>query len=610
MGKKDKSAAAAGLLENAPGVPINRQTLYLGTEGVIGLEEGRTMVESSVSAASFQMKHLAPAIEKLKADRFLERFWKKDGTLWSKDKAVADSIPSALGWLDAPARMKEHAADLMAFAREVKAAGFVRVVHMGMGGSSLAPLVFRQMFHPNTHGLPLTVLDTTDPAIIATLDRKLDMEKTLFIVASKSGTTAEPMAFEDYFFDRVKSVNAHPGRNFVAITDPGSALEESARNKNFRRIFPGFADVGGRYSALSNFGLVPAALLGVDIERLLEEAMHMVDACGPSVPAEENPALVLGAVMGAMAAAGRDKVTFLLPDDLSTLGMWLEQLIAESTGKDGTGIVPVAGEPEGAPLVYGEDRFFVHAYVRGHGHDRMETAISAIQAANLPIVYIELADNRSIGQEFFRWEMATAVAGAMIGINAFDQPNVQESKDATNRILKSVAQKGSLTEPAPVMMHGPLGFFMRDGKDSPEELLWSFLSKGKPGDYIAFQAYLPEETATNNTFQAIRRRLRDDLGLAATLGYGPRFLHSTGQLHKGGPNTGLFIQVTCRDPIDISIPGKPYSFGVFKKAQALGDLEALMHHGRRVMRVDLGDSVRKGLAHLIRLFDRALAYEA
>jgi glucose-6-phosphate isomerase len=611
MSQKEKAATAAGFFEHAPGGSINRQTLSLGTEGVIAQEEGRSMAESAVGAASFQTTRLRPAIEKLEADRFTERLWKKDGTLWAQDEAVARAAASAMGWLDAPVRMQAQAAELMAFAREAKAAGFTRVVHMGMGGSSLAPCVFRQMFAPGAHGLPLTVLDTTDPAIIAALDRKLDMERTLFIVASKSGTTAEPAAFEDYFFDRVRTLKAsRAGENFVAVTDPGSPLAESARQKGFRRVFWGFADVGGRYSAISNFGLLPAALLGLDVERLLADAMRMVEGCGPSVPVCDNPAAVLGAVMGEMAASGRDKVTFLLPDDLSTLGMWLEQLIAESTGKNGTGIVPVAGEPEGAPLVYGNDRLFVHIYVKGRSHERMETAVAAIQAANLPIVFIELADNRSICQEFFRWEVATAVAGAILGINPFDQPNVQESKDATNRILQSVKERGSLTEPAPVLSHGPLGFFVRDGGESAEELLWSFLSQGRPGDYVAFQAYLPEETATNNTFQAMRRRLRDDLGFAATLGYGPRFLHSTGQLHKGGPNTGLFIQLTCRDAVDISIPGRPYTFGVFKKAQALGDLEALIRHGRRVMRIDLGDNVKKGLAHLVRLLDRALAIGA
>jgi glucose-6-phosphate isomerase len=611
MRQKEKAATAAGFFEHAPGGRINRQTLSLGTEGVISQEEGRSMVESSVHPSSFQATRLVPAIEKLEVDRFMERLWQKDGTLWAKDTGVAAAASSAIGWLDAPARMQAQAAEFTAFAREIKAAGFTRVVHMGMGGSSLAPRVFRQMFAPGSAGLPLTVLDTTDPATIAALDRKLDIEKTLFIVASKSGTTAEPAAFEDYFFDRVRSVKAaRAGENFVAITDPDSPLGASAREKGFRRVFWGFKDVGGRYSALSSFGLLPAALLGLDVERLLADAMRMVEACGPSVPARDNPAAVLGAVMGEMAVAGRDKATFLLPDDLSTLGMWLEQLIAESTGKDGTGVVPVAGEPEGAPLVYGNDRLFIHIYVRGRSHERMETAVAAIQAANLPIVFIELADTRSICQEFFRWEMATAVAGAMLGINPFDQPNVQESKDATNRILQSVKERGSLTEPAPVLTHGPLRFFVRDGGESAEELLWSFLSQGRPGDYLAFQAYLPEETATNNALNAMRRRLRDELGFAATLGYGPRFLHSTGQLHKGGPNTGLFIQLTCRDAVDISIPGRPYSFGVFKKAQALGDLEALIRHSRRVMRIDLGDNVRRGLAHLVRLLDRALAIGA
>lgn len=582
MAQKSK---AAGLQEQGPAGDVNRQVLRLGPEG----------------APKARM-------ERLEREGFMERLWQKDGSLWTADPAGLEKIRSGLGWLDAPRKMQALAPELGRFVREVKAAGFTHAVHMGMGGSSLAPLVFRQMFKPAPGGLPLTVLDTTDPATIVALDRKLDMETTLFIVASKSGTTAEPLAFEDYFFDRVRAVKGErAGENFVAVTDPGTPLEASARKKRFRRTFPGFIDVGGRYSALTFFGLLPAALLGLDTDRLLGEALRMASACGPSIPAEGNPAAVLGAVMGEMAASGRDKLTFLLPGELATFGMWLEQLIAESTGKEGTGIVPVTGEPAGDPLVYGNDRLFIHIYLKGREHEDLESSILTLQAANMPIVFIGIPEPAAICQEFFRWEAACAVAGSILGINPFDQPNVQESKDATNRLLQSVGERGGLTEPAPVATYGPLRFFTRDGGESPEGLLWAFLARARAGDYISLQAYLPEEAATDRTLQAMRLRLRDALGFATTLGYGPRFLHSTGQLHKGGPDTGLFIQLTCRDATDISIPGRPYTFGVFKKAQALGDLEALIRHGRRVMRIDLGDNVKKGLAHLQRLLEGALA---
>jgi len=307
-----------------------------------------------------------------------------------------------------------------------------------------------------------------------------------------------------------------------------------------------------------------------------------------------------------MAAVGRDKPTFLLSRDTAVFGLWLEQLIAESTGKEGTGLVPVAGEPAGPPIVYGSDRLFVHIHLKGHGDESLEEAVRMLQTADLPVVFIEAASPASIAQEFFRWEMATATAGALLGINSFDQPNVQESKEATNRLLSSVGQRGSLTEPAPVATHGPLSFFSKNGADNPEELLWAFFSQGRPGDYFALLAYLPYDASTDELLETIRRRLRDALTLAVTVGYGPRFLHSTGQMHKGGPNTGLFIQLTCRDATDISIPRRPYTFGIFKKAQAMGDLEALARHGRRAMRIDLGNEVKKGLSLLRRLVERAL----
>ena len=550
---------------------------------------------------------LKACLEKLEGERFPERLWQKDGSLWTADPREQAAIGRALGWLGVVGKMEENLADLIGFAREVRGSGFSHVVHMGMGGSSLAPLVFQHMFQPGPEGLPLIVLDTTDPATIAALEQRVALATTLFIVASKSGTTAEPLAFDDYFYDRVKALKGQKaGENFVAITDSATPLAESARERGFRRTFLNPSDIGGRYSALSYFGLLPAALMGVDVGRILAGAAAMARACGPSAPASENPGMVLGAVMGEMARAGRDKITFLLPDELATLGMWLEQLIAESTGKEGKGILPVAGETCGSPSVYGNDRLFVSLQLKGQTDPKLEEGVSMLKAANLPLVAIELHEGAALGQEFFRWEVATAVAGAVIGIDPFDQPNVQESKDATNRFLKGVEERGSLTEPAPSIVHGPLSFFAANGAERPEHLLSAFFSQARPGDYISLQAYLTEEAAAGRLLQAIRLRLRDGLRLATTIGYGPRFLHSTGQLHKGGPPTGLFIQLTARDGIDVSIPGRPYTFGIFKRAQALGDLEALSKHRRRVMRIDLGDNAKKGLTLLRQLVERAV----
>lgn len=587
---------------------VNHQVLNLGTQEVGRVGEGGTTVEAATDSVPFQSSRLTPTLERLEKDRFVRRLWQKDPGLWKADPQEQQGIRNALGWLDVVEKMEDKVADLKLFAKEVKAAGFSHVVHMGMGGSSLAPLVFQHMFQPGAEGLPLAVLDTTDPFSVACLEQKVHVATTLFIVASKSGTTAEPLAFEDYFFDRVREVKGQEaGENFIAITDPDTPLARTAEERRYRRVFLNFEDIGGRYSALSYFGLVPAALAGIDIDKLIRVVSHMVRACGPSVPAGENPAVLLGVALGEMARTGKDKVTFLLPEGMTTFGMWLEQLIAESTGKEDTGLLPVVGEPLGNPLVYGNDRLFVYIYRKGSVDPKLEQGIRMLQAANFPVIFIELRQDYDVFQEFFRWEVATAVAGAVLGINPFDQPNVQESKDATNRLLKSVQERGCLTEPAPLITHGPLSFFTKDGQESPERVLWAFLSQARSGDYAAFQVYLPEEAGTDEVLQSIRYRIRDALRIATTIGYGPRFLHSTGQFHKGGPNTGLFVQLTCRDAIDISIPGRPYTFGVLKKAQALGDYEALAKHGRRVMRIDLGDNVKKGLAHLWRLVDRALA---
>ena len=585
---------------------INPQVFNLGKQDEIRRAEGRAAKEAGLKTASFQSSRLKPRIEKLTQTQAVRRLWEKDASLWKREPDQQAGIARSLGWLRVAETMAERVSELRKFVQEIKEAGFSHVVHMGMGGSSLAPLVFERVFGPNPHGLPLLVLDTTDPASVAAVEEQVRLSTTLFIVASKSGTTSEPIAFGDYFYARVKALKGgKAGENFVVITDPDTPLARLAEERGFARVFLNFSDIGGRYSALSYFGLLPAALLGLDLKGILDEVLAMSRAC--QRPLTENPGALLGAALGEMALAGRDKVTFLLPKELSSLGMWLEQLIAESTGKEGTGLLPIAGEEPGSPLVYGNDRLFVSIQMKGPIDSGLEDKVRLLQAANFPVIFIEVREAAGIVQEFFRWEVATAVAGAVLGINPFDQPNVQESKDATNRLLKSVEERGTLTEPAPVMTHGPLSFFGQDKAESPEHLLWSFVGEARPGDYISLQAYLTEDADTEELLQAIRLRLRDSLHVATTIGYGPRFLHSTGQFHKGGPNTGLFIQLTCRDAIDLSIPGKPYTFGIFKKSQALGDLEALARHGRRTMRIDLGDDAKKGLGLLKRLIEGALA---
>ncbi len=588
---------------------INSQVLNLGRQDVVSREEGGAATEAAMRTAPFQSSRLKPRIERLEREEAVRRLWEKDGSLWKREPDQQAAIREALGWLRVAETMAERTGEIEVFVREVRKAGFSHVVHMGMGGSSLAPLVFQRVFEPSPQGLHLVVLDTTDPASVSAVEQQVPLGSTLFIVASKSGTTSEPLAFQDYFYERVKAVKGEKaGENFVAITDPDTPLVRTASERGFRHTFLNFADIGGRYSALSYFGLLPAALMGLDLKAILDEVLRMSRACAG--PAAGNPGALLGAVLGEMALSGRDKVTFLLPKELASLGMWLEQLLAESTGKEGTGLLPVTGEEAGSPLVYGNDRLFVCIYVKGSMDSGLAERVRLLQAASFPVIFIEMRERVGIVQEFFRWEVATAIAGAVLAINPFDQPNVQESKDATNRFLKSVQERGSLTEPAPIMTQGPLAFFSRDGAEGPEPLLWNFVSQARPGDYISLQAYLPEQDGTDGALQAIRLRLRDTLRVATTIGYGPRFLHSTGQFHKGGPNTGLFIQLTCSDAIDISIPGRPYTFGIFKKAQALGDLETLAKHGRRVMRIDLGSDVKKGLGLLRRLFDGALAMGA
>jgi transaldolase/glucose-6-phosphate isomerase len=605
------------------GIDIHQVTQQLEDEGVEKfnrpydslIETLRTKcaaaLKEGVDRQTLEFPRVKAAFEKrlshLQQDQFSTRLWRKDPSLWKTDPENQKTIRQGLGWLHVAEKMEEHADALSDFASEIRAAGFRKVIHMGMGGSSLAPLAFQRIFPTGKHGIPLVVLDTTDPQTILRIERESSLSETLFIVASKSGTTAEPLAFAEYFYNKVKALKGEQaGENFMVITDPGTPLVQLARDRSFRRIFLNFVDLGGRYSSLSYFGLVPAALMDLDISELLIRALRMKHGCDSCVPNRENPGVVLGAGMGELAKRGRDKVTFLMPESISTLGMWLEQLLAESTGKEEKGLLPVSGESLGPPSIYGKDRLFIYFRLQ-EGNDRaIEEGITDLKRAGHPVVTIQMDDLLDIGQEFFRWEMATATAGAILGINPFDQPNVQESKENTNHLLEEVSQGGKLPEPDPSLREAPLEFYGGERGKTPAESLRTFFAKAQPGHYVALQAYLTEKPEIQQRLQTIRIRLRDVFHLATTLGYGPRFLHSTGQFHKGGPNTGLFLQLTADDSEDTPVPGTPYTFGIFKKAQALGDLKALQEHGRRVLRVHLGKDVLRGLDALSQTLEQAV----
>ena len=500
--------------------------------------------------ASHALGDLADAVEErlaaLRREEVVRRLWMRDHTVWKPDPT---EIANRLGFLTAPERSLEDAPDLAAFAREVAAEGFTDVALMGMGGSSLAAGVLHAALGTGGDGLNLHVHDTTDPEELLALEARLDLERTLFIAASKTGGTVETSAQLAFFWEK-----APDGRRFAAITDAGTPLDALAREHGFRRVFHGDPEVGGRYSALSVFGMAPAALIGADVGQLAMRAQEMLEACRRTVPSE-NPGALLGAVLGEAALAGRDKLTLLLPDELRELGVWIEQLVAESLGKEGTGIVPVEGEPLSGPETYGHDRLFV---ALGE-HEGLE----ALEAAGHPVIRLPYCDAAQLPAEFARWEIATAVAGHILGVHPFDQPNVQDAKDATARVLAA---------PAPPPQTPPLS-----------EVLASL----RAGDYLALLAYLPRTPEHAAVLQDLRLRLRDRHGVATTVGFGPRYLHSTGQLHKGGPPSGVFVQVVRDEPVDLPVPGKSYTFAQLKAAQAQGDLEALLARGRRVARVTL-----------------------
>ncbi len=553
---------------------------------------GGFMDRQQLSVGAFQPK-IDERIRSWGSVDFSRRLWRKDPTLWAP-KPLPE-LADRLGWLTLPETMHECVADLQAFAKEVKDEGIRHVVLLGMGGSSLAPEVYQRTFG-SAPGYPtLLVLDSTHPGAVEAVDAQIDPSRTLFLVSSKSGSTLEPLSFFRYFWQRVSQKTRTPGRHFVAITDPGTSLERLAAERSFRRVFQAPPDVGGRYSALTVFGLVPAALIGIDVHRLLDRAWTMAEASAFCVPVSDNPALILGAALGELTRAGRDKVTFLASPSLAVFPAWLEQLIAESTGKDDKGIVPVADEPVAAPGVYGPDRFFVHLRLDSDDNSAVDRQVAQLEAAGHPVVRIRLAEKADLGQEFFRWEMAIAAAGQVLGIHPFNQPDVQLAKDLARDAMAGGAAK--MSEDAASIPTVTLGSSTR--QDGVTRALDAWLADAHPGDYVALHAYLAPTAETTAALEAIRLALRHRRRLATTVGYGPRFLHSTGQLHKGGPNTGLFLQLVDEPAQRVPVPETDYSFEALIRAQALGDLLALKRRGRRVLRVNLGKDATHEINRLV-----------
>jgi glucose-6-phosphate isomerase len=528
------------------------------------------------------------AIAGLEAERAVSRVWSGDASFWKAEAVARKQIEGALGWLTVPDRIAPTLPELKAFVEQARV-GTDRVVVLGMGGSSLAPYVFSRTFGAKAGYPQVEVLDSTEPSAVEATAARSDPSRTLFIVSSKSGTTLEPNIFFDYFFDHAtRELAGRAGERFIVITDPGSALEKEAGSRRVRRIFPGDPQIGGRYSALSNFGLVPAAFLGADVATLVARARTMSEACRAAGP--QNPGLLLGAAIGAEALGGRDKLTFSIGPPADRFGMWLEQLIAESTGKEGRGVLPVEGEALGKPEVYGGDRFFVRYDTRGREESSAGTRIADLAEHGHSAASMILADPLDLGAEMFRWEFATAIAGRVLGINPFDQPNVQEAKDKTNAILSGKERPPA--EPG--------------GSGIDEEGLAQLLASIRPGDYFAITAYLDDTAETEAALQSIRLQVRNAKRVATTIGYGPRFQHSTGQLHKGGPPSGVFLQITREPAAGVPIPGRPWDFAQVIAAQAEGDLASLESRGRRVLRAALGKDVASGLEELAGAVHRAL----
>jgi len=541
----------------------------------------------------------------------VRRLWRGDASLWTN----ADES-HWLGWLGVTDDQLAHIEHLTSLAAEVKQAGFKHILLLGMGGSSLCPEVFSLTFGKIAGAPELHVLDSTDPAQIKAIEAKIDLKSTLFIVSSKSGGTLEPNIYKQYFFARVKEAvgEKEAGSRFVAVTDPGSKMQHVAENDHFRHIFFGVPSIGGRYSALSNFGMVPAAAAGIDVVKFLNRTEEMVHACAATVPANENPGVVLGAILGTAANQGRDKVTIISSPGIHDLGAWLEQLLAESTGKIGKGIIPVDREQLGTPDKYGSDRVFAYLRLESAPDREQDAAVDLLQIAGQPVVRIAVQDIYALGEEFFRWEIATAVAGSIIGINAFNQPDVEASKIETRKLTSEYETAGKLPPETPFYEGEGVKLYadpknteaLKNGK-SFGEILKTHLARAGAGDYFALLGYITMNAENESALQATRHLVRDTKRIATVLGFGPRFLHSTGQAYKGGPNSGVFLQITCDDASDLAVPGQQYTFGVVKAAQARGDFSVLAERGRRALRIHIGKDVKAGLDKLHAAVQQALA---
>jgi transaldolase / glucose-6-phosphate isomerase len=543
-------------------------------------------------------------LEDWRVNNKVRRLWDGDASLWTSSEEN-----KWLGWLGVTAEQSARVNELQALAAEVQSAGCSHALLLGMGGSSLCPEVLRLTFG-RTPGFPdLHVLDSTDPAEIRTREQQIDLANTIFIVSSKSGSTLEPNIFKQYFFARVKEVVGaqEAGRRFIAITDPGSKMQQVAEHDRFRHILFGLPTIGGRYSALSDFGMAPAAIIGIDVAKFLARTQQMVDACGPSVPAQENPGVILGSVIGTAAVKfKRDKLTIIASPGIHDLGAWLEQLVAESTGKQQHGIIPVDRETLTAPDNYGNDRLFAYLRLTTAPDSEQDEGIAALERAGQPVVRIAIDDVYDLGQEFFRWEIATAVAGSILKLNPFDQPDVEASKIATRKLTTEYEQTGRLPLETPFFEEGSVKLFTDDENANDinsaagssrtlQSLLRAHVDRLRPGDYFALLAYLEMNAEHEAVLQELRHAVRDARRVATCLGFGPRFLHSTGQAYKGGPVSGVFLQVTCDDANDLAVPDQKYSFGVVKAAQARGDFDVLLDRKRRALRVHLGSDVRAGL---------------
>ncbi len=542
----------------------------------------------------------------------VRRLWSADATLWSSTDEA-----QWVGWMSIVGEQLAAASKFEKLAGEIREAGFKKCLLLGMGGSSLCPEVLKYTFGKQKGSPELLVLDSTDPQQLRAFEKQIDYAKTCFVVASKSGSTLEPNIFKAYFFERAKQelgADEAPA-HFIAITDPGSNMQKVAESDKFGHVFFGVKSIGGRYSALSDFGMIPAAISGIDVKRLLARADEMVKACGPSVNAKENPGVALGAILGTAAVHGRDKVTIVTSPSVERLGAWLEQLIAESTGKEGKALIPLEHEKLGGPKVYGNDRVFAYLSVRGDDDSKHEKALAKLEAAGHPVVRIELRDTFDLTAEFFRWEIATAVAGSILGINPFNQPDVEASKIATKKLTSAYEETGSLPAEEPIWSGEGVELFTDDANASvlaaskPKKLaawLEAHFDRVHDGDYVALLAYVEMNKKHEKLLDEMRLAVRDAKKTATCLGFGPRFLHSTGQAYKGGPNTAVVLQITCDDAHDLKVPGAKYTFGIVKAAQARGDFTVLAERGRRALRVHLGKDVAKGLTKLRDALQKAL----